>query len=236
MPIHNKNNIISIIGALDAEIEEYVKHLHEPVKRTWKHLDFYEGSLAGKKVVVCKSGVGKVFAALTTQKLIDDYDPACVLFTGVAGGLKKELNVGDIVVAKDCIQHDLDARGLGFPRGAVPYTDYRFFETDDRLRNLAIGAPSDHPIHEGRIVTGDHFMTKSEINEYAYLTDELKGDAVEMEGAAVGQVCTVNDIPFLIIRTVSDKADAEATVDFNQFLPIVAKNSFQLVNHVLKSY
>lgn len=230
----SEREIIAIIGALDAEIEEFLKHLEQPVENRSKQFTFYEGRISGKNVVICKSGVGKVFAALTTQKLIDSYDPDYVLFTGVAGGIAPHLDIGDIVVANDCIQHDLDARGLGFPRGAVPYSDHRFFRTNDRLRSLALSTPSQHRLYEGRILTGDQFMTQREIIQYAYLTEELNGDAVEMEGAAVGQVCTVNEVPFLVIRTISDKADGEANVNFNQFLPIVANNSFRLVDFILK--
>lgn len=232
--MNNQQDLFVLIGAMDAEIDEYLNHLEQKEIKHWKSFTFYEGILAGKQVVICKSGVGKVFAALVTQKLIDTYAPAGILFTGVAGGISDKLNVGDVVVADDCIQHDLDARGLGFPRGAVPYTEHRYFKTDHRLKKLALSAPCQHPIHEGRILTGDHFITKSEMHEFNYLTEELQGDAVEMEGAAVGQVCSVNEIPFLIIRTISDKANEEAAVNFNKFLPVVANNSFEVVSHILK--
>jgi adenosylhomocysteine nucleosidase len=229
-------NLFVLIGALDNEIDEYVKHLEHPVTQSWKSFTFHEGLLFGKRVVVCKSGVGKVLAALITQKLIDTYNPSAVLFTGVAGGLSPELNVGDIVIADDCIQHDLDARGLGFERGAVPYSNYRFFKTDVRLKQIAMSTPSRYALHKGRILTGDHFITKNEMNSYHYLTDELHGDAVEMEGAAVGQVCVVHGVPFLIIRTISDKANQDAAIDFNAFLPEVAKNSLDVVSHILQSF
>lgn len=114
------NNIFAIMGALDAEIEEYVKHIENPKIKNWQEFVFYEGRFCGKNIVVVKSGMGKVFAALTTQKLIDTYDPQAVIFTGVAGGLNTEHNIGDIVVARDCIQHDFDARELGSARGAIP--------------------------------------------------------------------------------------------------------------------
>ncbi|MFZ5391878.1 MAG: 5'-methylthioadenosine/adenosylhomocysteine nucleosidase [Patescibacteria group bacterium] len=230
------NNIFAIMGALDAEIDEFIKHLDNPKIKNWQEFIFYEGSFCQKNIVIVKSGMGKVLAALTTQKLIDTYNPRAIIFTGVAGGLNIEHNIGDIVVARDCVQHDFDARELGSARGAIPYTNYRFFETDEYLRTLALSAKSLQTIYEGRILTGDSFLTKKEINKNKYLTEELKGDAVEMEGASVGQVCTVNDIPFLIIRTISDKANEEASVDFNKFLPIVAKNSFHLVSHILNEY
>lgn len=234
--MNQKDEKIAIIGALDAEIDEYIKHLENPIRKNWKEFVFHEGLFCGKNIVIIKSGMGKVFAALTTQKLIDTYDPQCVIFTGVAGGLDPKINIGDIVVAKDCVHHDFDARELGSPRGAIPYTDYRFFETDENLRTLALSAQTQNTIHEGRILTGDSFLTKKKLKKCEYLTTELNGCAVEMEGASVGQVCTVNNIPFLIIRTISDNANEEASIDFNKFLPVVAKNSFHLVHHILQKY
>ncbi len=224
------------MGALDAEIDEYIKLLENQKIKKWREFIFYEGLFCGKNIVIVKSGMGKVLAALTTQKLIDTYYPEVVIFTGVAGGLNIKHNIGDVIVAKDCIQHDFDARELGSARGAIPYTDYRFFETDQYLRTLALSAKLPQTIHEGRVLTGDCFLTKKEINENNYLTEELRGDVVEMEGASVGQVCTVNKVPFLIIRTISDKANEEASIDFNKFLPLVAKNSFHLVSHILNEY
>jgi len=228
--------LFAIIGALDAEIKEYLKHLKKLKKNTYGKSIFYEGQFCGKNVVIAKSGVGKVFAAMTTQKLINNYNLKSVILTGVGGGLNKKLKIGDIVVGKDCVQHDLDVIELNFPRGTIPYTNYRFFKTDPKLRSLALATPTKHIIYEGRVLTGDQFLTKKQIKKYNYLIDELKGDIIEMEGAAVGQVCFLNNIPFLIIRTVSDKADSKASINFNKFLPEVVNNSFHVVSHILKNY
>lgn len=224
---------IAILGALEAEIEALKAAMHDCKAVSWQQTTFYEGLLFGQRVVLAQSGVGKVMAALVTQKIIETYHPRYLLFTGVAGGLTAHYNIGDIVIARDCVQHDMDAMGLGFPRGQVPYTEYRFLATDLTLRSLALTAPTAHPLHEGRILTGDHFMTKKEVQDYRYLTEELAGDAVEMEGASVGLVCTYNQVPFLIIRTLSDKANEEATVNFLAFLPVVAANSFAVIEHLL---
>lgn len=231
-----QNKFFAIIGALDAEINEYIKHLKNPKKNIWKQFIFHEGELCGKQVVIIKSGVGKVFAAMTAQKLIDTYNPECIMFTGVAGGLNNKFKIGDIIISKDSVQYDLNAIELGFSRGTIPYTNLRFFETDAKLRALALVAKTQHTIYEGRILTGDQFLTKKNIREYNYLVDELKGDAVDMESAAIGQVCTLNDVPFLIIRTISDKADGNASINFNKFLPEVTKNSFSIIQHILKEY
>ncbi|MEQ9266785.1 MAG: 5'-methylthioadenosine/adenosylhomocysteine nucleosidase [Balneolaceae bacterium] len=231
--MEEQQDIIAIIGALDEEIKTFVAHLENPVEVHWKEFTFYEGILTGKKVVIVKCGVGKVFAALTTQKLIDTYQPSVVIFSGVAGALNESYEIGDIVVAKDCIQHDLEAEALNIPRGTVPYTDYNYFNSDPNLLSLALSVKIHHNVHQGRVLTGDQFLTKRALNEFSYLTDELKGDVVEMEGAAVGQVCTVNEVPFLIIRTISDKANEEASINFTTFVEEVAKNSFAVTTHIL---
>ncbi len=139
-------------------------------------------------------------------------------------------------MSKDCIQHDIDVQALGFSRGTIPYTEYRVFTADERLRKRALSAKLEHnKIVEGRILTGDQFLTKKETADHKYLIEELKGDAIEMEGGAIAQVCTLNRIPFLIVRTVSDKADGTAVEDFNRFLPVVAKNSFNIVKTILEN-
>jgi 5'-methylthioadenosine/S-adenosylhomocysteine nucleosidase len=230
------NTPIALIGALDEEIQAYLDELQDQRILQWNSICFYQGVLFGQDVVIVKSGVGKVFAALVTQKLIDTFQPKAILFTGVAGGLNPMYEVGDVVVAQDCVQHDLDTTELGIPRGKVPYTNFHFFESDERLKTLALDAQLKHKIHAGRIVTGDQFITQKEMHHFKHLTTELAGDAVEMEGASVGLVCAVNEIPFLLIRTISDKADGNATNSYMELLPVVAKNSFELVAHVLNKW
>ena len=215
MIVKKENKFFAIIGALDSEVNEYIKHLKNPRKNISEKFVFYEGEFCEKQVVIIKSGVGKVFAAMTAQKLIDEYDLECIIFTGVAGGLNNKFEIGDIVVGKDCVQHDLNAVELGFSRGTVPYTNLKFFETDIKLFTLALTAKMQHTIYEGRILTGDQFLTRKDLKENDYLINELKGDAVDMESAAIGQVCILNDLPFLVIRTISDKADNNALINFN---------------------
>ncbi len=230
------NQTIGIIGAMDAELEEYTKYITDCEKKYWNDFLFQKGRLFNKKVIIVKSGVGKVFASMVCQKLIDEYGPNLIIFTGVAGALNKQLEIGDVVISKDCINHDMDGRALGFSRGTIPYTDYKIFVADDRLKKLALSAKLDgHNIIEGRNLTGDQFLTKKKIKEYQYLTDELKGDSIDMEGAAIAQVCTLNKVPFLIVKTISDKADGTAVKDFNKFLPIAAKNSFNVVRTILQN-
>jgi adenosylhomocysteine nucleosidase len=230
------NEIIGIIGSMDTEIEEYMKQVTNRRTIHWNNFLFNEVQLFGKDAVIVKCGVGKVFAAMVCERLIDEYAPKAIILTGVAGALNKKLEIGDVVISRDCIQYDMDVEALGFSRGTIPYTDYRVFVADARLRELALSAKIErNKIMEGRILTGDQFLTKKETADNTYLTQELKGDAVEMEGGAIAQVCTLNKIPFLIVRTVSDKADGTALEDFNKFLPVVAQNSFDIVKTILSS-
>ncbi len=228
------SKVIGIIGAMDDEIQMYQEHLTNA--RAIKHnsFTFYTGTFHKHQVVLVKSGVGKVFAAMITQYLIDKFNVSSILFTGVGGSLNKSLKVGDVVIGTDSVHHDFDAIALGFKRGQISYTNYRFFKADARLRALALKAHIDnHKIMAGRILTGDQFFTQREKKKHKYLTAELKGDCIEMEGAAVAQVCVMNKIPHLIIRTVSDQANGTAVKDYNTFKHLVAHNSFKIVHHIL---
>ena len=225
---------IGIIGAMDSEIVMYKEHLADMKEIKYKTLTFYSGTLQGKDVIIVKSGVGKVFAAMICQYLIDQFNVEMILFTGVAGSLNPELEIGDVLVSEDSVHHDFNAVALGFPRGNISYTPYRFFKAEKKLIDLALQAKlNGNKIISGRILTGDQFLTHTEKKEHAYLNEELHGDCIEMEGAAVAQVCAVNEIPHLIVRTMSDKADGTAVKDYNKFTPIVANNSFRIVEFVV---
>jgi 5'-methylthioadenosine/S-adenosylhomocysteine nucleosidase len=228
---------IGILGAMDAEISEFLAHA-ELIERTdWHGFAFHRVILAGQEAVLVKSGVGKVFCALVAQRLVDAFAPDSLVFTGVAGALNPSYDIGDVVVSRDCLQHDVDGLALGFPRGNLLYTDWKAFAADPALKRLALSArPEGHRIWEGRILTGDQFMTRDEINNHRYLMDELHGDAVEMEGGALAQVAAVNGIPYVVIRTISDRADGNAVQDFGRFLPVIAKNSFAVAERILSGY
>ncbi len=226
---------LGIIGAMDDEIAMYLDKIENLQKTEWKIFTFYEGQLYDKEVVLVKSGVGKVFAAMICQHLIDRFHTTQILFTGVGGSLNKDLDIGDVIVGQDTVHHDFDAQPLGFKRGQISYTDYRFFEAEKALVALAAKAPlENHKIAVGRILTGDQFFTQADKEQHTYLTEELAGDCIEMEGAAVAQVCVMNEVPHVVIRTVSDKADGSAVADYNTFKSTVAHNSFAIVCHVVQ--
>lgn len=229
-----RGGAIGILGAMDAEVAEFLAHSEILRSETWNGFTFHTVRLAGREAVLVKCGIGKVFAAMVSQHLIDAYAPSALIFTGVAGSLNPAYDIGDVVIASDSIQHDVDGRALGFVRGNLLYTDLKVFAADAEMARLAASAPAvGHRIHAGRILTGDQFMTRDAINHHRYLMEELAGDAVEMEGGAMAQVCAVNGVPYLVVRTISDRADGDAVVDFNRFLPVVAHNSYAIVRHVL---
>ena len=227
-------NIPAIVGAMDSEITMYLEHSEIVNETVWGEFTFYEVLLDGDKCVVCKSGIGKVLAAMVCQKLIDLYEPSSILFTGVAGALNPALDIGDVVVSRDCIQHDIDGRPLGFERGQILFSDKKVFEADAGLRKLALNVKVEgHKLIEGRILTGDQFFTHSDIESHKYIIDDMKGDCIEMEGAAIAVVCTSNKVPFVIVRTMSDKANGDAVEDFSKLHHLVAGNSYAIVKQLL---
>lgn len=228
------NKVIAIIGAMDEEIELFFKEMQE-IKETYKAgITFYTGVLFNQHVVLCKSGVGKVNAAICTQILIDQFKVDYVIFTGVAGGVDPSLNIGDLVISTECQQHDLDASILGFPRGHIPFAEHSIFPADERLISYAVESGkrlNDVQVVCGKVISGDQFIANKE--QVKALYEEFHAACVEMEGAAVAQVCFLNQIPFVIIRSLSDKADQSAPVNFQEFTKLAAKRSYLIVQGML---
>jgi len=226
--------MIVILGAMDSEISEFLSCMAQRQTTVWHGYEHHRGLIDDCEVLVSKSGVGKVLAAMMTQHLIDDYQPDAILFTGLAGSLRSHIGIGDTLIARDLVQHDMDTSQIGFPRGQIPFSDWRFLKSAEHLLVAATAfAPASGTVHTGRICTGDQFITHREMASHAYLTGELAGDAVEMEGASVAQVCHVNEVPFLVVRTISDKADGSAAVSFEEFLPRASLNSLDFVRFML---
>lgn len=225
---------IAIISALAEEMELYFETCTVVASRERCGLQLHEAEYRGHSLILVKGGVGKVNAALCTQVLIDTYDVDAVVCTGSAGALHEGLEIGDVLIAEDCVQHDVHVEFLNLPRGQIPFSDLRFFTSSEvlveRARRVQI---SDHAVRTGRVCTGDTFIQDPAIRNE--IREELDGDCVEMEGAAVGHVCTVNDVPFLLIRAISDHADGSSERDFQAFLQEAARSSAQIVLHLLGS-
>lgn len=226
--------MIGIIGAMDQEVAE-LKSAMEAVKVTRAaSMEFYEGELNGTKAVVVRAGVGKVNAACCTQALIDHFPVSCVINTGIAGSLQAKIDIGDIVLATDALEHDMDAAAFGYEPGQIPGMEVQSFAADEKLRRIAGEScrkvnPDIH-VYEGRIVTGDQFI--SDKSKKKWLTDTFGGCCTEMEGAAIAHTAYLNHIPFLIVRAISDKADDSAQVDYPAFEAKAIEHSVRLIKEM----
>ena len=230
--------MLGIIGAMDEEVAKIKEQLTDVEVETRAAMDFYKGRLGGKDVVVVRSGIGKVNAAMCTQILADIYKVEGVVNTGIAGSLKAEIDIGDIVLSSDALQHDMDATGFGYAVGQIPRVDTLSFKADERLIQLAQECcakvnPDIHTFVE-RIVTGDQFVSGKEKKQW--LVDTFAGFCTEMEGAAIAQACYLNSIPFLIVRAISDKADDSATVDYPVFEAKAITHSVNLLTEMIRSF
>ncbi|WP_103026439.1 5'-methylthioadenosine/adenosylhomocysteine nucleosidase [Salinibacter altiplanensis] len=223
---------LAIISAMDVEMEQYLEHCALRASTERAGLTIHEAHWHGHDLALVRAGVGKVNAALCTQILIDAFDADAVLCTGSAGAVNPALDIGDIVVASDCVHHDVQVDFMGLPRGQIPFTEHRFFETNPVLRRRALKVgPTDRRVQAGRVLTGDTFVEDE--SQRGRLRDELDGDCVEMEGAAVGQVCAMNDVPYLVVRAISDHADGTSDLDFGAFLEEAARSSSGIVLDLL---
>ena len=239
---------LAIVSAMHQELSALLPLLRQPRSVQRAGRTFHTGRLHGHRVVLVLSGIGKVAAATTATLLIHGFDVKALVFTGVAGGLHPGVNVGDVVVARQLLQHDMDASPL-FPRFEVPLTGRTHFDADAGLTNaladaaqrcleradLLLGAATVHAfgleqarLHSGLVVSGDRFVSSAAQSAElrACLPDAL---AVEMEGAAVAQVCADFGTPFAVLRCISDRADDSAHVDFTRFIDAVASTYTALI-------
>ena len=226
---------IGIIGAMEVEVA-ILKEKMEDVRIIKKaSMDFYEGILAGKKVVVVRSGIGKVNAGICAQILADVFSVDAIINTGIAGSLNKNINIGDIVLSTDVVQHDMDATGFGYRKGQIPQMPVFFFNADDNLRRLAAEVCKevnpDIQVFEGRIASGDLFVCDQVVNNR--IVSQFSAYATEMEGAAIGQAAYLNEIPFLVVRAISDKADGSAQMDYSEFEKAAVDHSVRLTLNML---
>ncbi|MDR1773979.1 MAG: 5'-methylthioadenosine/adenosylhomocysteine nucleosidase [Clostridioides sp.] len=225
---------IGIIGAMDEEIRIYTELMKDKQVLCKAGLNFNIGSLNGKDVVVVECGIGKVNAALCTQILISEFDVEAVINTGVAGACYDELEINDIVISTDALEHDFNATFAGHERGEIPRLDTSIFKADERLVELAYNASlghSDYKAYKGRVASGDVFVCSKDIKDD--IVETFKAYCVEMEGASIAHVCYLNKIPFVVIRAMSDKADDSAEVTFDEFVIQAAHNAKDLVLKML---
>ena len=228
--------MLGIIGAMEEEVEQLHAAMEIGEKTEKAGMAFYSGSLEGVPVTIVRSGIGKVNAAVCTQILIDDFGVDAVLNTGIAGSLNPDIDIADVVISSDVLHHDMDATGFGYPKGQIPRMEVLSFEADKKLIKAASDACREAVpeigIHEGRIVSGDQFISdKARKDE---IVKDFRGFCTEMEGAAIAQTSYLNGIPFVIIRTISDKADDSASMDYPEFEKKAIANGVKIVRAFVK--
>ena len=226
---------LGIIAAMSEELDLLLQDMKLKQKQTIANITFNEGTLFGKDVVAVVCGIGKVNAAVCTQILASEYNVSSVINVGVAGGIGKDIYPGDVVIAENLVQYDMDTTAFGDPMGQIPRMDTFDFKCDEKLVETAKAAcaeASDFKTFSGRIVSGDMFVAS--LDKIQWLEKEFGALACEMEGASIAHVCYLNNIPFVVVRSISDNANNGAHMDFEKFTPIGVKNSTFILKTMLE--
>lgn len=225
--------LTAVVGAMREEVERLEASLADARSHNQGPTTWLSGALEGHRVLLAECGIGKVNAAALTQALLAA-GATRLVFTGVAGAVEPGLDVGDIVVSSDTVQHDVDVTGLGYRLGEVPGCGASW-PADEGLVALARAAAEDLPdlkVVVGRVASGDTFVAGAEATRR--LAREFAAACTEMEGAAVGQICARWGVPFVIVRSISDRADHTAQVDFRAFTKRAAANAEMVVRGLLR--
>lgn len=227
--------MIGIIGAMEEEIEILKNDISDLQTEKIAHVEIHKGNLYGKNIVLMRSGIGKVNAAICATLLIQQYQPDMIINTGSAGGLGSQLSVGDVVVSKEVIHHDVIATAFGYELGQVPGMPLAY-AADSKLIEIASQAITKNDIkaHIGLIVSGDSFVGTAEQKQFI-LNNFTNSLAVEMEAAAIAQTCHQFEIPFIITRAISDLANGEASMSFDEFLKVACVSSSKIVKSILET-
>ena len=232
----NTKNIYGIIGAMDNEVALFQETM--TIDRTEKiaAMDFHVGTIKNTPVVLVKSGVGKVNAGICAQILISTFGVTKIINTGVAGALSGELDIGDLVISTEAVQHDFDTTPLGTQKGEILYAGIAAFPADGELREKAVKAVSelypDFSVNQGRVCSGDQFIATLEQKQQ--IISVFGGYCCDMEGAAIAQACWLNGVPWVSLRAISDKVDGTGDVQFESFADLAAHCSASVVVRMLE--
>lgn len=226
--------MIGIIGAMKVEIEAIAEKIENRKETLISGVTYYTGSFCGKDVVVAQCGVGKVFAGICAQTMILKFAPESIINIGVGGSLSENLNVCDIGIATAVVQHDMDTSALGDPIGFISGIDKIDIPCSEMQNTAFIKAAENLGINyeTGVIASGDCFV--GDKDKKKFITDTFGGIVCEMEGAAIGQVCYINGVPFNVIRAVSDNADGKADISFEKFTALAVEQSIKLLKEYMK--
>lgn len=227
--------IIGIIGAMEEEVSILKEAMEIEETVSYASMDFCKGKLCGKDVVIVRSGIGKVNAGICAQILVDKFNVNMLINTGIAGSLDAQIDIGDMVISTDCVEHDMDASIFGDPVGQVPRMDTFSFPADPVLVGKALAANEeanpDIKTFAGRIVSGDQFVSSSDVKDR--LVNLFQAKCTEMEGAAIAHAAYLNKVSCVIIRAISDKADNSATMDYPTFEKKAIEHSVRLMQNLL---
>ena len=226
--------MIGIIGAMASEVDGLKAIMSDAKIKNVSTVDFYSGSINGTDVVVAQAGVGKVNAAVTAQTMILEYGVDMLINIGVAGGIADSLKIGDIVVASSLVEHDMDTTAIGDEPGFITGIDKVYMDTDKKVSDMILECADDLKLHtlSGVIATGDIFVSTDQVRDR--LRNQFNAVAAEMEGGAISHVCTMNNIPFAVLRAMSDCANDDSKVDFPIFATEAAKKSIEIIKLFLK--
>lgn len=233
--------MIGIIGAMDKEVDDLkaimsgIGDAEKPSVEEHAGMQFWTGTLSGHEVVLVRSGIGKVNAAIAAEILAAIYKVRAIINTGIAGSLNANIDIGDIVLSTDALEHDMNVKGLGYDRGVIPDQSDSIYKADDELRIIAKSVCEkscpDVKVFEGRVVSGDIFVSEKAMKDK--MIKDFGGMCTEMEGAAIAHTAWLNNIPFLIIRSISDKADDSAEMDYPSFQKIAIDNSVKIITEMM---
>ncbi len=223
-----------IIGAMKIEVEKLCSMAENVKKEKVGGIEFCQGTLCGHDVVIAVCGVGKVFAAMCAQAMILHYAPDAIINTGVAGALASELRVGDIAIAENVVQHDMDTSPIGDPVGLISGINLVQIPANEKISSALKKTALDLGMTclGGTIASGDQFIADKE--KKVYIKETFSAIACEMEGAAIGQVCFVNGTPFGILRSISDNGDESAGMSYDKFIGVAVDNSVKILTEFLK--
>lgn len=227
--------ILGIISAMTEELELLLKDMEIKEETKKANMTFYKGTLGNKDIIAVVCGIGKVNAAVCSQILISEFNVTSIINVGVAGGIGKDIYPGDVVVGTNLVQHDMDTTAFGDPFGQIPRLDTFDFKCDETLVKAAL--ESCEEIKEistfsGRIISGDQFI--SSVDKIKWFEKEFNAMACEMEGASIAQVCYLNNVPCVVIRSISDNANNGAHMDYEKFIPIAVRNSTKILKNMLQ--
>lgn len=228
--------MIGIICAMNKELEHVREFVTDCENVKVASFEYIKGKLNGKDVVMCVCGVGKVFAALCTQTMILAFSPELIVNVGVAGNLSDKLKIGDIAVADSLVQYDMDTSPLGDPVGMISGINVINFECSKPIVERICNICNDIGVNclVGTVATGDRFVVSR--TDKDFIVGQFNGIACDMEGGAIAQACYINNVPFAAIRAISDDANGNSSLDYNEFCKMAAKISAQVVKHLISDH